>query len=105
MLRLTLWINVASHQKDLVKSKFLWTDDRVSLYGLTLRLIKKTAYQSEINAASHQKDLVKSKFLWTDGRVSLYGSMPRLIKKTQSQGRVSLTIFTASYQGVGFAYS
>ena len=71
-------IDAASHQKDLVKSKFLWTDDRVSLYGLTLRLIKKTAYQSEIDAASHQKDLVKSKFLWTDDRVSLYGSILRL---------------------------
>ena len=64
-------IDAASHQKDLVKSKFLWTDDRVSLYGLMLRLIKKTAYQSVIDAASHQKDLVKSKFLWTDGRVSV----------------------------------
>jgi len=54
-------IDAASYQKDLVKSKFLWTDDRVSLYGSMPRLIK------------------KSKFLWTDDRVSLYGSMPRFV--------------------------
>jgi len=35
-------IDAASHQKDLVLSKLLWTDDRVSLYGSMPRLIKKT---------------------------------------------------------------
>ena len=64
-------IDAASHQKDLVLSKLLWTDDRVSLYGMM------TASHPVIDAASHQKDLVLSKLLWTDDRVSLYGSMPR----------------------------
>jgi len=42
-------IDAASHQKDLVKSKFLWTDGRVSLYGSMPRLIKKTQSQGRVS--------------------------------------------------------
>jgi len=50
-------INAASQQKDSVKSKLRWTDDRVSLYG------RMAASHPVIDAASRQKDLVKSKSL------------------------------------------
>ena len=40
-------IDAASHPKDLVKSKFRWTDDRVSSYEMM------TASHPVIDAASH----------------------------------------------------
>ena len=45
--RISLWIDAASHQKDLVPPKSLWT-----------------------NAASRQKGLVLPKVLWVERRVS-----------------------------------
>ena len=65
-------IDVASHQKDLVLSKLLWTDDRVVSLQQTmlrpsrlpyLRLTQRDQFEvhSVIDAASHPKDLVKSK--------------------------------------------
>jgi len=50
-------IDAASQQKDLVKSKLRWTDDRVLFYG------KMAASHPVIGAASRQKDLAKSKSL------------------------------------------
>ena len=66
-------IDAASHQKDLVKSKFLWNDD---------------ASHPVIDAASQQKDLVLSKPLRNDDRVSLCGSVPRLIRKPRLIERI-----------------
>jgi len=48
-------IDAASHQKDLVKSKLQWTDDRVLPYE------RMAASHPVIDAASRQKDLVQSK--------------------------------------------
>ena len=42
-------IDAASHQKDLVKSKSLWTDDRVSLHGSMPRLIKETQNRRRVS--------------------------------------------------------